>query len=109
MAIPIRNCVRLEAGNSPCLIIKFCFFFLDLVSHLNISHFGYEQAKYNDAKCRLYSAVACRRLGVMGTSQSLAFGDCLASGKRYESTAAASDASSSPPVQKYEYQAEVCL
>lgn len=45
----------------------------------------------------------------MGTSQSLAFGDCLASGKRYESTAAASDASSSPPVQKYEYQAEVCL
>lgn len=29
-------------------------------------------------------------------------------GKRYESTAAASDASAAPPAEKYEYQAEVC-
>ncbi|KAK4758967.1 hypothetical protein SAY87_020268 [Trapa incisa] len=62
--------------------------------------------KYNDAKFRLYSSVSARRLGVLGTSQSLAFGDGLSSRKRYESTAAASDASSSP-VEKYEYQAEV--
>lgn len=33
--------------------------------------------------------------------------DTLFLGKRYESTAAASDASATPPAEKYEYQAEV--
>ncbi|PKI64233.1 hypothetical protein CRG98_015420, partial [Punica granatum] len=63
-----------------------------------------DSGTYNDAKFRLYSSGTARRLGVVGTSQSLAFGDGSAFGRRYESTATAS---ASPPAEKYEYQAEV--
>lgn len=88
-----------------CIASKFS----ELVSYLNISRYDYEQAAYDDAQVRLYSAVTGRRLGAVGTSQSLAFRHGLAFDRRYGSTAAASDASSSPPAEKYEYQAEVRL
>ncbi|XP_059450388.1 heat shock protein 90-6, mitochondrial [Corylus avellana] len=45
--------------------------------------------------------------GSSDTIKSLNLKDALFLGKRYESTAAASDASATPPAEKYEYQAEV--
>lgn len=83
--------------------------FSGLFNYSKVSLFDCEKVTYGDAKVLLYSAMTSRRLGVVRSSQSLADRDGLTFGRRYESTAAASDASSLPPPEKYEYQAEVCL
>ncbi|XP_057507238.1 heat shock protein 90-6, mitochondrial-like isoform X1 [Actinidia eriantha] len=57
-------------------------------------------------KSRWYSVLNTGRCNTTGSIESLNLKNGLFLGTRYESTAAASDASD-PPVEKYEYQAEV--
>ncbi|XP_010657447.1 heat shock protein 90-6, mitochondrial isoform X1 [Vitis vinifera] len=60
----------------------------------------------NDAKLRWYSVLASGRSDAGRNSTQLNLRNGLLLGNRYESTAAASDASD-PPAEKFEYQAEV--
>ncbi|RDX88038.1 Heat shock protein 90-6, mitochondrial, partial [Mucuna pruriens] len=69
-------------------------------SHLPIP---LEQVGENDSKARWFSIVGLEK---SSTNHPNLKRDLL-SGKRYESTAAESSASSSPPAERYEYQAEV--
>ncbi|XP_028803106.1 heat shock protein 90-6, mitochondrial [Neltuma alba] len=61
----------------------------------------------NNAQARLYSILSSENGGTVKSTNLPNLKRDLFLGKRYETTAAASDASSSPPAEKYEYQAEV--
>lgn len=72
---------------------------------LNI--FDHEQIGEIDAKPRLYSVLTIGSDNNVGSTKALNQRNECFLGKRYESTAAASD-SLDQPAEKYEYQAEVC-
>ncbi|XP_054819043.1 heat shock protein 90-6, mitochondrial [Prosopis cineraria] len=61
----------------------------------------------NDTKARSYSVLSSENSSTIKSTNLPNLKRDLLLGKRYETTAAASDASSSPPAEKYEYQAEV--
>ncbi|KAI4305664.1 hypothetical protein L6164_029016 [Bauhinia variegata] len=61
----------------------------------------------NDNKTRWYSALSSEKSDTIQSTIQPNFKRDLFFSKRYESTAAASDASNSPPAETYEYQAEV--
>ncbi|GAV78358.1 HSP90 domain-containing protein/HATPase_c_3 domain-containing protein [Cephalotus follicularis] len=65
-----------------------------------------DSAVESDTKLRWYSSLTTGRSNTARSSTQLNLKPALFLGNRYESTAAASEASA-PPVQKYEYQAEV--
>lgn len=60
-----------------------------------------------DNKLRWYSVLATGKSNVRDSSTRLNLKNGLFFGSRYESTAAASDSSATPPAETYEYQAEV--
>ncbi|KAK3445828.1 hypothetical protein EUGRSUZ_A01044 [Eucalyptus grandis] len=64
-------------------------------------------ATENDVRGGPYPAVSRGWCNIAGPSHSLNLKSSLLSGRRYESTAAANDASPPPSAEKYEYQAEV--
>ncbi|XP_044503806.1 heat shock protein 90-6, mitochondrial-like [Mangifera indica] len=67
-----------------------------------------DSALESDTKLRWYSVLTARQSGTVCYSTELNLKkNGLFLGNRYESTATASDTSSSPPPEKYEYQAEV--
>lgn len=66
------------------------------------------QTAENDIRVGPYPAVSRGWCNIAGPSPSLNLKSSLVSGRRYESTAAANDASPPPSGEKYEYQAEVC-
>lgn len=66
--------------------------------------FDCEQVGENDTKPRWYSILNSEK---SGSVNQLNLKRDLFLGKRYESTAAESNATSSPPAEKFEYQAEV--
>ncbi|GAV78357.1 DUF1423 domain-containing protein, partial [Cephalotus follicularis] len=65
-----------------------------------------DSAVGSDTKFRWYSSLTTGRSNTARSSTEINLKPALILGSRYESTAAASEASA-PPVQKYEYQAEV--
>lgn len=72
--------------------------------HFYLFFFDCEQLGENDTKPRWYSFSSLEK---SGSVNQLNLKKDLFLGKRYESTAAESDASSSSPAEKFEYQAEV--
>lgn len=69
--------------------------------------FHREQVGENDTKVRWYSVLSSENCTTIKSENQAYLKSDVVLGKRYESTAAASDASSSLPAEKYEYQAEV--
>lgn len=65
------------------------------------------QVGENDGKVRRYSLLTVGQLDAAKPSSQLNLKHTF-SLARYKSTATASDASATPPVEKYEYQAEAC-
>lgn len=61
----------------------------------------------NDNIARWYSVLNSENSNAIKSDHLLRLKNNMFLGKRYETTAAASDASSSLPTEKYEYQAEV--
>ncbi|XP_071932079.1 heat shock protein 90-6, mitochondrial-like [Coffea arabica] len=75
------------------------------ISSSNIFH---KSAEENDENVRWYSVLTTRQINCGKPIKQLNFGSSHHLLRiRYESTAAASDSSSNPPPEKYEYQAEV--
>lgn len=62
----------------------------------------------SDGKVRRYSLLRVGHLDAAKSSTQLNLKHALFLTHRFESTATASDASATPPVEKYEYQAEAC-
>ncbi|KAJ7960271.1 heat shock protein 90 [Quillaja saponaria] len=61
----------------------------------------------NDSNTKWYSKLTTGRLNTSKSSTQVNLKSSLFSSYRYESTAAASDSSDTPPAERYEYQAEV--
>lgn len=78
--------------NRPCFPCLICY--------------SYLQKGQGDTQVGWYSALTGGRGNATGPAESLNLRNGMFLGNRYESTAAASDASD-PPAEKYEYQAEV--
>lgn len=79
------------------IFVVFCLYFYLIL-------FECEQVGENDTKPRWYSILNSEK---SGSVNQLNLKRDLFLGKRYESTAAESNATSSPPAEKFEYQAEV--
>ncbi|TKY57482.1 heat shock protein 90 [Spatholobus suberectus] len=77
----------------------------DVVAPISSSHLPTPTLGENDAKARWFSILGSET--VESTTRHPNLKRDLFLGKRYESTAAESSASASPPPERYEYQAEV--
>lgn len=67
----------------------------------------FEPVGEREYRSRWYSVLTAGTSDAVKSSTQVNVKDALFVGKRYESTAAASDASATPPAERYEYQAEV--
>ncbi|KAE8075535.1 hypothetical protein FH972_014241 [Carpinus fangiana] len=67
----------------------------------------FDSVGQSQSRSRWHSALTAGSSDTIKSSTQVNLKDTLFLGKRYESTAAASDASATPPAEKYEYQAEV--
>ncbi|XP_061361131.1 heat shock protein 90-6, mitochondrial isoform X1 [Gastrolobium bilobum] len=77
----------------------------DVAAPLSSSSFA--SVSENDTKARWYSVLSSEKFSTIKSTNQPNLKRDLSLGKRYESTAAESAASSPPPAERYEYQAEV--
>ncbi|XP_041005088.1 heat shock protein 90-6, mitochondrial isoform X2 [Juglans microcarpa x Juglans regia] len=67
----------------------------------------FDSVGVDESRSRWYSVLPGGRSVAIKSSTQVNLKDSLILGRRYESAAAASDASATPPAERYEYQAEV--